>query len=61
MELRLHFGAGYRIYFTKTENVIIVLLGGGDKSTQQKDIKKAKQLWRQYKDEAERYARKLGL
>jgi hypothetical protein len=35
-------------------------LGGGDKSTQQKDINKVKQLWREYKDEAERYARKLG-
>lgn len=60
-ELRFHFGAGYRVYFTKIENVIIVLLGGGDKSTQQKDIKKAKKLWRKYKDEAERYARKFGL
>jgi putative addiction module killer protein len=59
-ELRLHFGAGYRIYFTKVKKVIIVLLGGGDKSTQQKDINKVKQLWREYKDEAERYARKLG-
>lgn len=59
-ELKLHFGAGYRVYFTKTENSIVVLLGGGDKSTQQKDINKAKKLWRKYKHEAERYARKFG-
>lgn len=59
-ELRLNFGAGYRIYFTKTENFIIILLSGGDKNTQNKDIIKAKQLWRKYKNEAERYARKLG-
>ena len=54
-ELRLHFGAGYRIYFVKVKNTIIVLLGGGDKSTQQKDINNAKKLWRKYKNEAERY------
>jgi putative addiction module killer protein len=59
-ELRLHFGAGYRVYFARVENTIIVLVGGGDKSTQKNDIAKAKELWRKYKDEAEKYARKLG-
>ena len=59
-ELRIHFGAGYRIYFAKIENTIIVLLGGGDKSKQQQDIEKTKQLWRKYKNEAEKYARQLG-
>jgi len=43
-ELRLDFGPGYRIYYTQRENVIILLLCGGDKSTQSEDIKKAKQL-----------------
>ena len=43
-ELRLDFGLGYRIYYTKRENVIIILLCGGDKSTQSKDIKRAKKL-----------------
>lgn len=59
-ELRLHFGAGYRIYFTRVENTIIVLIGGGDKSTQKSDITKAKAIWNQYKHEAQKYARKLG-
>ena len=48
-ELRLKFGAGYRIYYTEIENIIILLINGGDKSTQTKDIKKAKmilQKWR---------------
>ena len=42
-ELRLKFGSGYRIYFTEVDNVIIILLCGGDKSTQAKDIEKAKE------------------
>ena len=40
-ELREHFGAGYRIYVTQIGAVVIVALGGGDKSTQQADIKRA--------------------
>ena len=59
-ELRLHFGAGYRVYFTRVGNTVIVLIGGGDKSTQKRDIVKAKVLWRKYKNEAEKYERKLG-
>lgn len=43
-ELRIHYGPGYRIYFQKRSNTIIVLLCGGDKSTQAKDIKAAKRL-----------------
>jgi putative addiction module killer protein len=47
-ELRLPFGAGYRIYFGQINNKIILLLCGGDKSTQQQDIKKAILLWKDY-------------
>jgi putative addiction module killer protein len=44
-EMRIHFGSGYRIYFGKYKERIILLLIGGDKSTQKKDIKKAEQYW----------------
>jgi putative addiction module killer protein len=43
-ELRIHYGPGYRIYFQKRGNTVIVLLCGGDKSTQAKDIKTATRL-----------------
>jgi putative addiction module killer protein len=43
-ELRIHFGAGYRVYFAQKNSKIILLLCAGDKSTQQKDIKKAREL-----------------
>lgn len=41
-EMREHFGPGYRVYFINQGGRILVILGGGDKSTQKKDIKKAK-------------------
>jgi putative addiction module killer protein len=40
-ELRIDFGPGYRVYYAERGGVIIVLLAGGDKSTQQQDIKAA--------------------
>ncbi len=43
-ELRIHHGPGYRIYFQKRENAMIILLCGGNKNTQAKDIKTAKRL-----------------
>lgn len=43
-ELRLHFGPGYRIYFTRRGERIILLLCGGDKGSQQRDIARAKQI-----------------
>jgi putative addiction module killer protein len=43
-ELRIHYGPGYRVYFQKQGTTLIVLLCGGDKNTQAKDIKTAKRL-----------------
>lgn len=48
-ELRLHFGAGFRIYFAEYGETIILLLCGGDKSSQEKDIKNACQYWLDFK------------
>ena len=46
-ELRLDFGPGYRLYFVKRGEVLVVLLCGGDKSTQAGDIERAKRLARE--------------
>lgn len=43
-ELRIDFGPGYRVYFTKRGQQLIILLVGGDKGSQQRDIGKAKEL-----------------
>jgi len=40
-EMRIHYGPGYRVYFTRRDAVIYLLLLGGDKSTQKRDIKRA--------------------
>jgi len=50
-ELRITTGPGYRVYFTKKEETIIILLIGGDKSTQSKDREKAETLLEEYDDE----------
>ncbi|MCK5521308.1 MAG: type II toxin-antitoxin system RelE/ParE family toxin [Candidatus Marinimicrobia bacterium] len=43
-ELRIHYGPGYRVYYKKIEQEIIILLAGGNKNTQINDIKTAKTL-----------------
>ena len=48
MELRLIFGSGYRIYYGLDSDKLVVLLTGGDKSTQDKDIKIAHDYWSDY-------------
>jgi len=48
-ELRLDFGPGYRVYFGKDGETIVILLGGGTKKRQQADIQAARTLWHEYK------------
>ena len=48
-ELRLFFGSGYRIYYAIAGKQIVLLLAGGDKKSQTKDIRKAQSYWDQYR------------
>jgi putative addiction module killer protein len=43
-EMRLTYGPGYRIYYKQTGQTIVLILCGGDKSTQERDIKRAKEI-----------------
>lgn len=49
IELRVHVGAGYRVYCGRHGKAIVLLLCGGDKSSQATDIKRAKELWLEWK------------
>jgi len=49
LESRIDFGPGYRIYFGREGDSIVILLGGGTKKRQQNDIENAKVLWKEYK------------
>jgi putative addiction module killer protein len=49
LELRIHVGAGYRVYCGRSGTSIVILLCGGDKSSQSKDIERAKGLWESWK------------
>lgn len=53
LELRMTFGPGYRAYFTYNDDVVVLLLVGGDKSSQARDIEVAKQLAGQVRDGTE--------
>ena len=48
-ECRLDFGPGYRVYFGKDGDTLIILLGGGTKKRQSGDVAAARSLWREYK------------
>jgi len=48
LELRIDHGPGYRVYFAKKSNTVVLLLIGGTKRTQQRDIEKAKEYWNDY-------------
>jgi putative addiction module killer protein len=47
-ELRFFFGPGYRVYFGEDGDTIVVLLCGGDKSSQRRDIRQAQNYWKEY-------------
>jgi len=51
-ELRIHHGNGYRVYYKLVEKQIILLLIAGSKSTQKKDIEKAKIIWDNFKSQS---------
>lgn len=50
-EMRIHYGPGYRVYFTRVGRVVYVLLAGGRKATQKRDIKRAQAIARDIKME----------
>lgn len=50
-EMRIHFGPGYRVYYAQQGKVVYLLLAGGSKSTQSKDIDRAKAIWREVKEQ----------
>lgn len=50
-EMRIFYGPGYRVYFVQRGSEVVILLSGGDKSTQSKDITKAKDIARQLEDQ----------
>jgi putative addiction module killer protein len=52
-ELRLNFGPGFRIYYAFKNETIVILLIGGDKSSQSKDIEKAKVYWNDFQERAD--------
>ena len=49
-EMRIFYGPGYRVYFVQRGSVVVIILNGGDKSTQQSDIARAKEIARQVED-----------
>ena len=57
-ELRIHYGPGIRIYYAKVGNKVILLLSGGDKGSQTKDINKAKEYLRDYQSEEKNHGKK---
>ena len=50
-ELKIDFGPGYRVYFGQWGEEWVIIPGGGDKSSQDRDIKAAKQLWDEWKEQ----------
>ena len=51
-EVRFHFGPGYRVYLTKQGEDVVILLAGGDKATQERDIREAKRMASDWRNDA---------
>lgn len=56
-ELKIDYGPGYRVYFGQVGLTIILLLCGGDKSTQEQDIRKAQEYWKNYHERSENFTK----
>jgi putative addiction module killer protein len=52
-EMRIHYGPGYRVYYGKEGGHLVLLLCGGNKSTQQSDIRLANNYWRDYRNRSD--------
>ena len=50
-ELKIDFGPGYRVYFGQRGEELVIILSGGDKSNQDRDIRAAKKLWDEWKEQ----------
>lgn len=50
-EMRIHFGPGYRVYYAQRGEVVYLLIAGGDKATQKRDITRAKAIWKAVKEQ----------
>jgi putative addiction module killer protein len=59
-ELRIHFGAGHRVYFGRDGKAVVILLCGGEKRTQHADIKQAKGYWKDYESRTRPAGRRSG-
>jgi putative addiction module killer protein len=58
-ELKIDYGPGYRLYYARVGDLIIVLVAGGTKDSQASDIERANTLWERYKDEIEKRTREF--
>ena len=59
-ELRIDWGPGYRVYYARAGNTVVLLLLGGDKRRQQVDIKQAKEYWHDYQERTKAHGKRPG-